>query len=82
MWSASRPVALWRFPALRYCVGLDSRAIGDHWVSCSLKGAMRAPLHVLVGLLCSAYMKFRWVSSTSVQNLVLSRFDKIPKFSC
>ena len=81
-WSASRPVALWRFPALRYCVGHNSWAFGDHWVSCSLKGAMRAPLHVLVVLLCSAYMKFRWVSSTSVQDLALYSFDKISIFSC
>ena len=53
--SASRLVALWRFLALRYCVGHHFRAFGDHWVSGSLKEAMRAPLHVLVVLLCSAY---------------------------
>ena len=28
---------------------------GDHWVSSSLEGAVHAPLHVLVVLLCSAY---------------------------
>ena len=59
MWSASRPVALWHFLVLHYCVGHDSRAFGDHWVSGGLKlGAMRAPLHVLVVLLCSAYRAF------------------------
>ena len=47
-------MALWHFLALHYCVGRDSRAFGDHWVSGSLKGAMRALLHVLVVLLCSA----------------------------
>ena len=43
---------------LHYCVGHDSRAFGDHWVSGSLKGAIREPLHVLVVLLCSAYRVF------------------------
>ena len=49
---------LWHFPALRYCVGHDSRAFGDHWVSGSLKGAIHVPLHVLAVLLCSAYRAF------------------------
>ena len=40
---------------LRYCVRHHFRAFGDHWVSGSLIGAMRAPLHMLVVLLCSAY---------------------------
>ena len=31
---------------------------GEHWVSCSLEGAMCAPLHVLVVLLISAYRVF------------------------
>ena len=43
---------------LRYCVGHDSRAFGDHWVSGSLKEVMCAPLHVLVVILCSAYRAF------------------------
>ena len=38
--------------------GHDSRAFGDHWVSRSLEGAMYAPLHVLVVLLCAAYRAF------------------------
>ena len=54
-WSASRPVALWRFLALRYCVRHHFRAFGDHRVSGSLIGVMRAPLQVLVVLLYSAY---------------------------
>ena len=41
-WSASRPVALWRFLALRYCVRHHFRACGDHWVSGSLMGAILA----------------------------------------
>ena len=43
----------------------DSRTFGDHWVSGSLKGAMHAPLHVLVVLLCSVY----WVFSCSLHSL-------------
>ena len=46
---------LWCFLALCYCVRHHFRAFGDDWVSGSLKGAMRAPLRVLVVLLCSAY---------------------------
>ena len=46
------------FWALCYCVGHDSRAFGDYWVSGNLKGAMRAPLPVLVVLLCSVYRAF------------------------
>ena len=49
---------MWRFPALRYRVGRDLRTFGDHWVSISLKGVMRAPLYVHVVLLCSAYRAF------------------------
>ena len=49
---------LWRFPVLRYCVGHDSRPFGNHWVSSSLKGAMRVPLHAPVVLLCSAGRAF------------------------
>ena len=33
-------------------------AFGDRWVSGSLEGVMRAPLHVLVVLLCSVYRVF------------------------
>ena len=54
-WSVSRPVALWHFLALHYYVRHHLRAFGDHWVSGSLKGAMRVPLNVLIVLLCSAY---------------------------
>ena len=46
------------FSGIALLVGHDSRAFGDHWVSSSLKGAMRAPLHVLVVLLCSVYRVF------------------------
>ena len=53
-----RPVALWHFSGLHYYAGHDSRACGDHWVSSSLKGAMCAPLHLLVVLLCSMYRAF------------------------
>ena len=49
------PVALWHFLALHHCVRHHFRAFGRHWVSGGLKGAIRAPLHVLVVLLCSAY---------------------------
>ena len=41
---------------MHYCLGYDSRAFWPSWVSGSLKGVMPAPLHVLVALLCSAYM--------------------------
>lgn len=53
-WSASRPVVLWHFLVLHYCVGHHFRAFVDHWVSGSLIGAMCVPLHVLVVFLCSA----------------------------
>jgi len=56
-WSACRPVALWHFPKLCYCVVHDSRALGDHWVS-SLDGAMHVPFHMLVVLLYSAHRAF------------------------
>ena len=46
---------MWRFLALRYCVRYHFRAFGNRWVSASFIGALRAPLHVLVVLLCSAY---------------------------
>ena len=46
------------FPPLRYCVGHDSRAFGDHWVSGSLKGLCVCHLHVPVVLLCSVYRAF------------------------
>ena len=50
MWFASTPVALWHYvTVLRVTPGL----FGDHLVSGGLKGAMCAPLHVLVVLLCS-----------------------------
>ena len=49
---------LWLFPALHYCVGHDSRAFGDHWVSSSLKGICVCHLHMSVVLLCSAYRVF------------------------
>ena len=55
-WSASRPVALWCFLALRYCVRDHFRASGGLWFSGNLKGAMRAPLHMLVVLLCPVYI--------------------------
>ena len=58
VWSDSRPVALWCFLALRYCVGCDSWAFGEHQVSGSLKGAMRARLTMLVVLLCPAHQVF------------------------
>ena len=45
---------MWHFPVLHYCVGRDSRAFADHWVSGSLEGAM-INLHVLAVLLCSVY---------------------------
>ena len=51
-------MALWHFPVLHYCVGSDSRAFGDHWVSGSLERAMPVPLYVLVVLLCSAHREF------------------------
>ena len=49
---------LWRFPALHYCIGHDSRACGDHWVRGSLKGLCVCHLHMSVVLLCSAYRVF------------------------
>ena len=49
---------LCRFPALPYYIGHDSMIFGDHWVSGSFEGAMHAPLHVLVVLLCSVYRVF------------------------
>ena len=55
MWFASTPVALWHYvTVLRVTPGL----FGDHLVSGSLKGAMCAPLHVLLVLLCSLYRAF------------------------
>ena len=48
----------WRFLALRYCVGHNSRAFGDHWVSSSLKGLCLCHLRMSVVLLCSAYRAF------------------------
>ena len=54
-WSASRPVALCRFMAWRYSIRNHFRAFGDDWASDRVIGAMRAPLHVLVVLFCSAY---------------------------
>ena len=41
---------------MHYCLRYDSRAFWPSWVSGSLKGVMPVPLHVLVVLLCSAYM--------------------------
>ena len=35
-----------------------AKAFGSHWVSGRLKGAMRAPLHMKVVLLCLAYRAF------------------------
>ena len=49
---------LWCFRALRYCVGHDSRAFGNHCVSGSLKGLCMCHLHMPVVLLCSAYRAF------------------------
>ena len=49
---------MWRFLTLHYCVGHDSRACGDHWISGSLKGLCVCHLHVSVVLLCSAYRAF------------------------
>ena len=49
---------MWHFLALRYCVGHDSKAFGNHWVSGSLKGLCVCHLHVSVVLLCSAYRAF------------------------
>ena len=50
-------MALWHNFSLAscYCVRHHFRAFGDHWVSGSLIGAMRALLHELVVLLYSAY---------------------------
>lgn len=56
MWSPSWPVVLWCFLVLRYYVGHDSRAYGK--VRGSLRGAMCAPLHMVLVLLCSAYWGF------------------------
>ena len=39
-------------------LGMTSVDSGDHGVSGSLLGAIRAPLHVLVALLCSMYGVF------------------------
>ena len=39
-------------------LGMTSVDSGDHRVSGSLLGAIRAPLHVLVALLCSMYWVF------------------------
>ena len=46
---------------LQCCVtalGMTSVDSGDHGVSGSLLGVIRAPLHVLVALLCSMYGVF------------------------
>ena len=49
MWSSSRPVALWRFLVLHYCVvGVISGLFGDHWVRGSLERAMCSALYVLI----------------------------------
>lgn len=47
---------LWCFLALSYCVGHNSRAFGDHWVSGYFRGVVCLPfsMHLLVLLLCSA----------------------------
>ena len=45
---------LWRFLALRYCVGHHFSALAITGSAVS-QGAIRAPLHVLVVLLCLAY---------------------------
>ena len=46
---------MWHFVALRYCVRHPFSAFGYQWVSGSLIGVMRAPLHMLVVLPCSTY---------------------------
>ena len=43
----------------RYCVsllGVTPGHSGDHWVSGSLVGAIHVPLHMLLALLCTAFL--------------------------
>ena len=37
-------VGLWYLLVLHYCVGHDSRALGNHWVSGYLRGVVCLPL--------------------------------------
>ena len=39
---------LWCFLALYYCVGHDSRALGNHWVSSYLRGVVSLPFSMAV----------------------------------
>ena len=41
-------------------LGVTLGVFGNHWVSISLEGAMRAVLHVLVVLLCSGTRAFSY----------------------